>query len=223
MSNDKPDRTTIYTANEARQRLDVLMDQVIDRRDEPVLIYHRGKEPVALVAVAELADWLETAAYPGKYAEDENAGDVEHGRLAHLLHKLEIDHILSRLFLSRLLDASDQTAADEVQAAADEGVCLSAFEQIRGSSNDRPAWKAVMERKFLADLYHWVRNNHRLAKQTVLLVRETLRDPFQGRGMPEQLRGQRSGEWSRHIDEEHRLIYTITADSVRFLAARNHY
>ena len=147
----------------------------------------------------------------GKYAEDHNAGDVEHDRLARLLDKLETDHILSRL-----LDASDQ-------AAADEGVCLSAFAQLRESSNDRTAWKAVMERKFLEDLYHWMRNNHRLAKQTVLLVRETLRDPFQGRGMPEQLRGQRSGEWSRHIDEEHRLIYKIEADSVRFLAARNHY
>ena len=37
------------------------MDRVIDCRDRPILIQESGKEPVALVAAAELADWLETA------------------------------------------------------------------------------------------------------------------------------------------------------------------
>ena len=94
MSDKATNRTTIYPAREARQHLDVIMDQVIDCRDEPVLIQRPGKEPVALVAASELADWLETAAYPGKYAEDENAGDAEHNRLARLLDALETDRLL---------------------------------------------------------------------------------------------------------------------------------
>ena len=49
---------TTYT--KARERLAALMDQVTDTR-EPVLIRHRGREPVALIAADELAGWLETA------------------------------------------------------------------------------------------------------------------------------------------------------------------
>ena len=121
MSNDKPGRTTTYTASEARQRLDVLMDQVIDRRDEPVLIYQRGKEPVALVAAAELADWLQTAAYPGKYAEDEDAGDAEHDRLARLLDEFETEYLLcSPENSQRLLEASNRVAAGKGESLSVE-------------------------------------------------------------------------------------------------------
>ena len=55
--------TTTYTASDARQHLDALMDRVIDCRDRPILIQESGKDPVALVAAAELADWLETAVW----------------------------------------------------------------------------------------------------------------------------------------------------------------
>ena len=92
MNNKPVARTTIHPAGEASRRLDVL--------------YQRGKEPVALVAAAELTDWLETAAYPGKYLDDETAGDAEHDRLAGLLGGLQADY-----FLLRVLEASETAAA----------------------------------------------------------------------------------------------------------------
>ena len=55
------------------------------------------------------------------------------------------------------------------------------------------------------------------------LVRATLRDPFEGVGKPEPLRGELGGRWSRRIDDEHRLVYRVTTDQVRFLTARHHY
>ena len=207
MNNKPVARTTIHPAGEASRRLDVLMDQVIEHRDEPVLIYKRGKEPVALVAAAELTDWLQTAAYPGKYFDDEAAGDAEYDRLAGLLDGLEADY-----FLLRVLEASETSAARG-------GMSLD-IEQLRETKNDRTAWKAVMEPKFLEDLHHWMQNNNRhLAKKTVSLARRILRDPLQG----EPLRGQRAGEKSRRISEEHRLVYKIEGDCVHFLAAREHY
>lgn len=48
------------TYSNARAHLATLMDQVTDTR-EPILIRRRGAEPVALVAAAELAGWMETA------------------------------------------------------------------------------------------------------------------------------------------------------------------
>lgn len=109
-----------YTESEARERLSILMDQAIDSR-EPILIYQRGKEPVALVAAAEIADWLETAAYPGKYAEDEDAGDAEHDRLARLLDDLVTAYLLcSPENSQRLLEASNRVAAGKGESLSVE-------------------------------------------------------------------------------------------------------
>ena len=42
------------------------------------------------------------------------------------------------------------------------------------------------------------------------LIQETLREPFEGMGKPEALRGRLSGWWSRRIGREHRLVYRVT-------------
>lgn len=120
--NDKTtSRTTIYAAGEAHQRLDVLMDQAIDYRDEPVLIRRPGKEPVALVAATELASWLETAAFPGKYVENEDAGDAERDRLASILDGLETDYLLCSVEnAQRLREASDRAAAGKGESLSVE-------------------------------------------------------------------------------------------------------
>jgi toxin YoeB len=41
----------------------------------------------------------------------------------------------------------------------------------------------------------------------------------------EQLRGDRKGQWSRHIDKKNRLIYTIADEivTVEVISARGHY
>ncbi len=120
--NDKTtSRTTIYAAGEAHQRLDVLMDQAIDHRDEPVLIQRPGKEPVALVVAAELANWLETAVFPGKYIENEDAGDAERDRLASILDGLETDYLLCSVEnAQRLREASDRAAAGKGESLSVE-------------------------------------------------------------------------------------------------------
>ena len=80
-----------------------------------------------------------------------------------------------------------------------------------------------MDPHFLQDLEHWTRTNRRLAMRTLSLVEAALRDPFKGPGKPEPLRGELAGRWSRRIDQEHRLVYTVDANRVHFLAARYHY
>lgn len=82
---------------------------------------------------------------------------------------------------------------------------------------------ATMDPDFIADLEYWIRTDRRRALRTLRLVEDVLRDPFSGLGKPEPLRGQLSGKWSRRIDQEHRLIYSVGKDRVWFLAARYHY
>lgn len=55
------------------------------------------------------------------------------------------------------------------------------------------------------------------------LIREAARDPASGTGKPERSSGDRSGCWSRRIDQEHRLVYTVEGDRLVVLQARFHH
>ena len=46
--------------------------------------------------------------------------------------------------------------------------------------------------------------------------------PFTGIGKPEPLRG-RPGQWSRRIDDYHRLIYKIENDEIIITECGGHY
>ena len=72
--------------------------------------------------------------------------------------------------------------------------------------------------------YRWFQEHDRkLVKRINLLVREILRAPFEGIGKPEPLKGDLSGYWSRRINDEHRLVYTVKANDIVILACRYHY
>ena len=55
------------------------------------------------------------------------------------------------------------------------------------------------------------------------LITEAARDPGVGAGKPERLRGDLSGCWSRRIDQEHRLVYTVQGEDLVVLQVRYHY
>ena len=55
------------------------------------------------------------------------------------------------------------------------------------------------------------------------LITEAVRDPGAGTGKPERLSGDLTGFWSRRIDQEHRLVYTVHADELVIVQARYHY
>ena len=51
---------------------------------------------------------------------------------------------------------------------------------------------------------------------------DAAREPFAGIGKPEPLRGGLSGDWSRRIDEPHRLVYRATDTERVIIACRFH-
>ena len=60
-------------------------------------------------------------------------------------------------------------------------------------------------------------------KRIHTLIKDIQRSPFEGIGKPEPLRHNFSGFWSRRIDEEHRLIYTIEDGCIVIVQCRYHY
>ena len=75
----------------------------------------------------------------------------------------------------------------------------------------------------LEDLIWWVEKDRKTALKILKLAEHILRNPTEGIGKPEILRGNFSGLWSRRIDKEHRLVYDILDDKIRILACRYHY
>ncbi len=57
------------------------------------------------------------------------------------------------------------------------------------------------------------------------LIEELREHPKTGTGHPEQLKGDRAGQWSRRISKKHRLIYEIREAEVivLILTAYGHY
>jgi toxin YoeB len=69
----------------------------------------------------------------------------------------------------------------------------------------------------------WIEKDRKTALRIGDLIKDILRDPFEGLGKPEPLKHQFKGYWSRRIDNEHRLIYTITNTSVVIFSCYSHY
>lgn len=63
----------------------------------------------------------------------------------------------------------------------------------------------------------------KLFERLVRLINETARNPFTGIGKPEPLRHQLKGWWSRRINDEHRLVYRVTEESIVITSCRMHY
>jgi toxin YoeB len=72
------------------------------------------------------------------------------------------------------------------------------------------------------DYTSWVGDRKTLARINRLIT-EASRDPGTGTGKPERLSGDLSRCWSRRIDQEHRLVYTVEGDDLVVLQARYHY
>ena len=72
------------------------------------------------------------------------------------------------------------------------------------------------------DYTSWAGDRKALVRINRLIV-EAARDSGVGAGKPERLRGDLSGCWSRRIDQEHRLVYSVQGDDLVVLQARYHY
>jgi toxin YoeB len=73
------------------------------------------------------------------------------------------------------------------------------------------------------DFQHWLETDRKMVRRVIRLIGEIQRDPFNGIGKPEPLKGDLSGYWSRRIDDEHRLVYRADNKEVKILKARYHY
>jgi toxin YoeB len=83
--------------------------------------------------------------------------------------------------------------------------------------------KVTFAKVAFEDLGHWISTDRKMALRIMRLIDDIDRDPFTGLGKPEPLKGDKSGCWSRRINDEHRLVYAISGDNILIAQTRYHY
>ena len=87
-----------------------------------------------------------------------------------------------------------------------------------------------MELKFALkaqeDKEYWKKSgNQTIMKRISALLTDISAHPYTGIGKPEKLKYELAGKWSRRINEEHRIVYSVNENEniVDILALRYHY
>ena len=83
--------------------------------------------------------------------------------------------------------------------------------------------KILWHEKAWEDYIYWQSEDKRTLKKLNALIKDIQRDCYDGIGKPEPLKENLSGWWSRRIDDENRIVYKQTGDSVVIISCRGHY
>jgi toxin YoeB len=76
----------------------------------------------------------------------------------------------------------------------------------------------------LEDIEFWKKSgNVQIQKRISILLKAISNHPFEGIGKPEKLKYELNGYWSRRINAEHRIIYTVVNSKAYVIACRYHY
>ena len=74
-----------------------------------------------------------------------------------------------------------------------------------------------------ADYLHWQTQDKKTLKRINDMLKDIDRHPFSGIGKPEPLKGDRHGDWSRHIDKANRVIYRVERNQIVIIQCGGHY
>ncbi len=83
--------------------------------------------------------------------------------------------------------------------------------------------EVIIKQQAMDDLQFWAKNNLKLIKKIIELINAIQTNPFNGIGKPEPLKNELQGYWSRRINDEHRIVYKVTPDTLIILSCRSHY
>ena len=83
--------------------------------------------------------------------------------------------------------------------------------------------KILMEKNAIEDFDYWSKNDKKILKKIAELFVAISKQPFEGIGKPELLKGDLTGYWSRRINAEHRIVYTVDNEKIIIIAWRTHY
>ena len=73
------------------------------------------------------------------------------------------------------------------------------------------------------DYLYWQKQDRKVLKRINQLIKDIERNPFDGIGKPEPLKGNLSGWWSRRMDDSNRIVYRVKGNVIEIASCRGHY
>ena len=70
---------------------------------------------------------------------------------------------------------------------------------------------------------YWQAQDKKTLKRINMLIKDIQRNPYDGIGKPEPLRGNLSGWWSRRIDKTNRIVYYEQNEIIYIISCLGHY
>ena len=83
--------------------------------------------------------------------------------------------------------------------------------------------RLLWEDRAWEEYIYWQGQDKKTLKRINALVKDIQRNPFDGIGKPEPLKGDLSGLWSRRIDEVNRIVYFEKNNVIYIISCRGHY
>ena len=83
--------------------------------------------------------------------------------------------------------------------------------------------RITFSKNALDDYNSWLTEDRKMLKKINELVKDIIRTPFTGKGKPEPLKYDLKGLWSRRIDHEHRLVYSVKDKEIFIYSCKYHY
>lgn len=83
--------------------------------------------------------------------------------------------------------------------------------------------KIIYASQAAEDLKYWEMFDKKIVQRINQLLDDIQKHPFTGIGKPEPLKFNKSGYWSRRINQLHRLVYKVQDDIVYIAQCRWHY
>ena len=83
--------------------------------------------------------------------------------------------------------------------------------------------RVILEATAQEDIFYWVKNDLKIVRKIFDLIEDTQKYPFSGKGKPELLKHNYRGYWSKRINDEHRMVYKVTDESLIIVQCRYHY
>jgi toxin YoeB len=87
--------------------------------------------------------------------------------------------------------------------------------------------KITFSNQAFQDFLAWQAEDLEIFARLVRIIQETLRNPFEGIGKPEPLKGNLKGYWSKRITQEHRFVYKVEGkedtQTLFIISCKGHY
>ena len=83
--------------------------------------------------------------------------------------------------------------------------------------------KIIFSKNAWEDYIFWQTQDKKILKKINSLIKNIQSSPNEGIGKPEPLKYDLAGLWSRRIDREHRLVYSVEEENLHIYSCRYHY